>query len=67
VEAEAGRREYGGAAMPGQGAKRLFQPGHVRRWIPKVNPKRLPQIQETAPRNGLLLSNRLDPGGHERV
>src|SRR4029450_1125183 len=34
-------------------------------WILKVSPKRVPQIQETAPRNGPHLSNRLDPRGHE--
>jgi len=29
----------------------------------KVRPKRVSQIQEAAPRNGPLLSKRLDPGG----
>jgi hypothetical protein len=31
----------------------------------KVRPKRVSQIQEAAPRNGPLLSKRLDPRGHE--
>ena len=38
--------------------KPLVHPGQVRRWILKLSPKRVPQIQETAPRNGPLLSNR---------